>query len=137
MTKIPFLPLRRTGGNDGGGCGSTMERAIASMQGVGEFGLGKHRKGSAVTTKVSRSSIPDSVIREDPTTKYEILYELGKGSYGAVYKARDYRTSEMFAIKVISLSEGVREIRGEIEMLQQGNHPNFILEANKEKSIFG
>lgn len=31
----------------------------------------------------------------------------GKGSYGAVYKARDYRTSEMVAIKVISLSEGV------------------------------
>ena len=31
----------------------------------------------------------------------------GKGSYGAVYKARDIRTSELVAIKVISLSEGV------------------------------
>lgn len=31
----------------------------------------------------------------------------GKGSYGAVYKARDLRTSELVAIKVISLSEGV------------------------------
>ncbi|WJX62787.1 Serine/threonine-protein kinase sik1, variant 2 [Trifolium repens] len=132
--------VRRTGGNDGGGGGSTMERAIASMQGVGEFGLGKQRKGSgssqndegkqhSVTTKVSTSSIPDSVIREDPTTKYELLNELGKGSYGAVYKARDYRTSEMVAIKVISLSEGeegYEEIRGEIEMLQQCNHPNVV-----------
>ncbi|KAJ1400913.1 Protein kinase domain [Sesbania bispinosa] len=119
---------------------STMERAVASMQAVGEFGLGKHRKGSgssqneegkqqSITTKVSSSSIPESVTREDPTTKYELLNELGKGSYGAVYKARDLRTSEMVAIKVISLSEGeegYEEIRGEIEMLQQCNHPNVV-----------
>ncbi|XP_027361671.1 uncharacterized protein LOC113869515 isoform X2 [Abrus precatorius] len=130
--------LRRTSGGSGGG--STMERAVASMQAMGDFGFGKQRKGSgssqndegrqhSITTKVSSSSIPDSVIREDPTTKYELLNELGKGSYGAVYKARDLRTSEMVAIKVISLSEGeegYEEIRGEIEMLQQCNHPNVV-----------
>ncbi|KAG4403216.1 hypothetical protein AAZX31_01G056500 [Glycine max] len=133
--------VRRTSGGSGGlGVGSTMERAVASMQGMGEFGFGKQRKGSgssqndegrhqSITTKVSTSSIPDSVTREDPTTKYELLNELGKGSYGAVYKARDLRTSEMVAIKVISLSEGeegYEEIRGEIEMLQQCNHPNVV-----------
>ena len=31
----------------------------------------------------------------------------GKGSYGVVYKARDIRTLELVAVKVISLSEGV------------------------------
>lgn len=36
-----------------------------------------------------------------------VLRCLGKGSYGAVYKARDLRTSELVAIKVISLCEGV------------------------------
>lgn len=35
------------------------------------------------------------------------FYQTGKGSYGAVYKARDIQTSELVAIKVISLSEGV------------------------------
>lgn len=35
------------------------------------------------------------------------LSNAGKGSYGAVYKARDLKTSELVAIKVISLSEGV------------------------------
>lgn len=37
----------------------------------------------------------------------ECFFRTGKGSYGAVYKARDIRTSELVAIKVISLSEGV------------------------------
>ncbi|CAH1431471.1 unnamed protein product [Lactuca virosa] len=134
--------VRRTSGGSGGM--STMSRAVASMQAVGE-GFGRPRKGSATptsssqdeeggysrkqTSKMSSGSIADSVTREDPSTKYELLHELGKGSYGSVYKARDLKTSEMVAIKVISLSEGeegYEEIRGEIEMLQQCSHPNVV-----------
>ncbi|CAN0896396.1 Serine/threonine-protein kinase 1 [Linum grandiflorum] len=131
--------VRKSGGD--GGTGSTMGRAVASMQGAGSLGFGNQRRRSGslssqgddnrlnLHTKVSASSIPDSVTREDPTIKYELLNELGKGSYGAVYKARDLRTSELVAIKVISLSEGeegYEEIRGEIEMLQQCSHPNVV-----------
>ncbi|XP_058732095.1 serine/threonine-protein kinase 1-like isoform X2 [Vicia villosa] len=64
--------------------------------------------------------------------RFSVGFVAGKGSYGAVYKARDYRTSEMVVVKVISLSEGeeeYEEIRG--EMLSD------ILEAIKERSIFG
>ncbi|CAA0825559.1 Protein kinase superfamily protein [Striga hermonthica] len=131
----------------GGGGGGTMRRAVESMQKVGEVrGLGnmRQRKSSSGggeagggikqlrqqgSGKVSSSSIPDCMTKEDPSTKYELLHELGKGSYGAVYKARDVRTSELVAIKVISLSEGeegYEEIRGEIEMLQQCSHPNVV-----------
>ncbi|KAL6186741.1 hypothetical protein ACLB2K_042860 [Fragaria x ananassa] len=123
--------------NSAGG-NSTMSRAVASMQASGD-GMGRQRKSSAASSsqneearqnmKMSTSSIPESVTREDPTTKYELLNELGKGSYGAVYKARDLKTSEMVAIKVISLSqgeEGYEEICGEIEMLQQCSHPNVV-----------
>lgn len=129
--------VRRSGS---GGGGSTMGKAVASMQASGELGFGKERKGSGLLgeegkqhqqkqSKMSSSSIPESVTREDPTTKYELLNELGKGSYGAVYKARDLRSSELVAIKVISLTEGeegYEEIRGEIEMLQQCSHPNVV-----------
>ncbi|KAK6931352.1 Protein kinase domain, partial [Dillenia turbinata] len=128
--------VRRTGGGD---TGSTMSRAVASMQQVGELGFGKQRRagGSGSSQgeefrqqrKVSSTSIPESVTKEDPTTKYDLLNELGKGSYGAVYKARDIKTSELVAIKVISLcegEEGYEEIRGEIEMLQQCSHPNVV-----------
>ncbi|EMS50568.1 ABC transporter B family member 25 [Triticum urartu] len=59
--------------------------------------------------KASMSSLPDSVTREDPSTKYELLHELGKGSYGAVYKARDLRTQELVAVKIISLTEGTQK----------------------------
>ncbi|KAJ6718403.1 SERINE/THREONINE-PROTEIN KINASE TAO [Salix purpurea] len=129
--------VRRSGS---GGGGSTMGKAVASMQASGELGFGKERKGIGFLgeegkqhrhqqSKMSSSSIPESVTREDPTTKYELLNELGKGSYGAVYKARDLRSSELVAIKVISLTEGeegYEEIRGEIEMLQQCSHPNVV-----------
>ncbi|XP_011075691.1 serine/threonine-protein kinase STE20 [Sesamum indicum] len=138
--------VRRGGGGGGGG---TMRRAVESMQKVGEVGQGRKKKSSGAgggsgggdgsggitqlrqqgSGKVSSSSIPECMTREDPSTKYELLHELGKGSYGAVYKARDMRTSELVAVKVISLSEGeegYEEIRGEIEMLQQCSHPNVV-----------
>ncbi|RAL40137.1 hypothetical protein DM860_008277 [Cuscuta australis] len=128
-------PIKSGSGGTSGS--STMSRAVASMQAVGEIRQSKQRRsGSGWTqeeellgSKISSSSIPESITREDPSTKYELLHELGKGSYGAVYKARDLRTSELVAIKVISLSEGeegYEEIRGEIEMLQQCSHPNVV-----------
>lgn len=83
--------LRRTGGGGGKGMGdSNMGRAVASMQEVGDLGFGNQRKGSGssqgggeegrhlMMTKMSSSSIPESVTREDPTTKYELLNELGR-----------------------------------------------------------
>ncbi|KAI3738626.1 hypothetical protein L2E82_28667 [Cichorium intybus] len=129
--------LRRTSGSSDGM--SKMSRAVASMQAVGE-GFGKPRKGSGTptsssqdeegrhsrmqTSKMSSGSIADSVTREDPSTKYELLHELGtifNYQKRSVYKACDKKPSEMVAIKVISLSEGeegYEEIHGEIEMLQ-------------------
>ena len=49
----------------------------------------------------------------------------GKGSYGSVYKGRDRLTSELVAIKVISLSEGVSEGEGvhvSLTQCSEGRH---------------
>ncbi|KAJ6835344.1 serine/threonine-protein kinase PAK 3 [Iris pallida] len=122
--------VRRTagGGGGGGGFGSPfMSEAVESMRSGG--GREERKQQQQARRKASVSSVPESITKEDPTTKYELLHELGKGSYGAVYKARDIKTSELVAIKVISLSEGEEgydEIQGEIEMLQQCSHPNVV-----------
>ncbi|KAK8657538.1 hypothetical protein V6N13_035769 [Hibiscus sabdariffa] len=130
--------VRSTVRSEREGSGMVVKSAVASM---GELGFGKQKSYTSTTSlqgeenrflqnsRASLSSIPDNVTREDPSTKYELLNELGKGSYGAVYKARDIKTSELVAIKVLSLSEGEQgyeEIRGEIEMLQQCSHPNVV-----------
>ncbi|KAJ4800923.1 Serine/threonine-protein kinase dst1 [Rhynchospora pubera] len=112
--------IRRTGGGFGGGFGSPFVSGVVVDE--GRFAQNSRRRPSV-------SSVPDNVTREDPSTKYELLDELGKGSYGAVYKARDIRTQELVAVKVISLTEGeegYEDIRGEIEMLQQCSHPNVV-----------
>lgn len=83
--------VRRSSGGVGmSDGGSTMSRAVASMQGVGE-GFGKQRRSASSSqqeeeggqsryqmSKMSSSSIPDSLTREDPSTKYDLLHELGK-----------------------------------------------------------
>lgn len=66
---------------------STMGRAVASMQ-ESSFGGKKnrksrpsspssHRRMQQQNSKMSTTSLPDSITREDPTTKYEFLNELG------------------------------------------------------------
>ncbi|CAI5518220.1 unnamed protein product [Closterium sp. Naga37s-1] len=109
------------GEKDGTGSLAAAARSMAEHKDVAP----KAKKGGG--GGVAGSSI--HVSREDPTLKYELLEELGKGSYGSVYKGRDRISSELVAIKVISLAEGeegFEEIRGEIEMLQQCNHPNVV-----------
>lgn len=84
-TRESATVVRRSSG--GASASSTMSRAVASMQASGELGYGKHRRGSGSSqgdearfqaSKISTSSIPESVTREDPSTKYELLNELGK-----------------------------------------------------------
>ncbi|KAK3146037.1 hypothetical protein QOZ80_3BG0260700 [Eleusine coracana subsp. coracana] len=118
---------RESGPEGGGGFGSSFWTPAVEQ-------LEERRQPSPLMQeqlrrKPSVSSVPESITREDPSTKYELLHELGKGSYGAVYKARDLRTQELVAVKIISLTEGeegYEDIRGEIEMLQQCSHPNVV-----------
>lgn len=75
--------------------------------------------------------IADLFFKEDPEKLFNDLREIGHGSFGAVYFARDVRTSEVVAIKKMSYSgkqtnEKWQDIIKEVKFLQRIQHPNSI-----------
>ena len=70
------------------------------------------------------------VLKDDPTQKFELLQQLGQGSYGTVYRAVHYETNEIYAVKIIPLSkseeESFQQIQREIGKLQNCSHPNIV-----------
>ncbi|KAI4878559.1 hypothetical protein NFI96_016744 [Prochilodus magdalenae] len=75
--------------------------------------------------------IAELFFKEDPEKLFIDLREIGHGSFGAVYFARDVRTSEVVAIKKMSYSgkqtnEKWQDIIKEVKFLQRIKHPNSI-----------
>ncbi|KAJ3452918.1 sterile20-like kinase isoform b-related [Anaeramoeba flamelloides] len=68
------------------------------------------------------------ISKADPALLFELVEELGKGSYGSVYKARQKGTGEIVAVKMISLEEdeGLDDIKIEIEILKKCKHKNIV-----------
>ncbi|KAM6175490.1 serine/threonine-protein kinase TAO1 isoform 2-T2 [Erethizon dorsatum] len=75
--------------------------------------------------------IAELFFKEDPEKLFTDLREIGHGSFGAVYFARDVRTNEVVAIKKMSYSgkqstEKWQDIIKEVRFLQRIKHPNSI-----------
>uniref|UniRef100_A0A8C7WVS8 non-specific serine/threonine protein kinase n=1 Tax=Oryzias sinensis TaxID=183150 RepID=A0A8C7WVS8_9TELE len=69
--------------------------------------------------------------KDDPEKLFADLREIGHGSFGAVYFARDVRNNEVVAIKKMSYSgkqtnEKWQDIIKEVKFLQKLRHPNTI-----------
>lgn len=66
--------------------------------------------------------------------RYEKIEMIGEGTYGVVYKAKDIKTGEIYALKKIRLEsedEGIPStaIR-EIALLKELQHPNIVRLVN-------
>uniref|UniRef100_A0A671RYZ1 non-specific serine/threonine protein kinase n=1 Tax=Sinocyclocheilus anshuiensis TaxID=1608454 RepID=A0A671RYZ1_9TELE len=77
------------------------------------------------------AEIAELFFKEDPEKLFTDLREIGHGSFGAVYFARDVRTTEVVAIKKMSYSgkqsnEKWQDIIKEVKFLQRIQHPNSI-----------
>ncbi|XP_074428002.1 serine/threonine-protein kinase TAO2-like, partial [Larus michahellis] len=75
--------------------------------------------------------VAELFFKEDPEKLFGDLREIGHGSFGAVYFARDVRTNEVVAIKKMSYSgkqsnEKWQDIVKEVKFLQKLRHPNTI-----------
>eukprot|EP00667_Euglena_gracilis_P019962 EG_transcript_21479 len=65
----------------------------------------------------------------DPEERYELLEMVGRGAYGAVWKARDTKMESYVAVKLIPFSvadQGLDEVRREIAILKDCQHPNIV-----------
>lgn len=78
----------------------------------------------------------------DPFTKYTKLSEIGKGSYGKVFKVIDNNNNQLRAMKIINKPIHKRydeeKISKEVNILKMVDHPNIIkvLEFYKNNSNF-
>eukprot|EP00047_Mylnosiga_fluctuans_P002871 m.226275 g.226275 ORF g.226275 m.226275 type:complete len:777 (+) comp11404_c0_seq1:48-2378(+) len=64
----------------------------------------------------------------DPEKLFELICQIGSGSYGTVQKARIIKTGKLAAIKLINMEDGedFQDVQNEIAMLEQCKHENIV-----------
>ena len=97
-----------------------------------------HNTGIVMPEKLSRIEIQIPVMQESlitqkfghPDKYYKKIKDLGSGSYGSVYKAKNLIFENVVAIKVIEkVQENMiddLEIKNEINILKSLSHPNIV-----------
>ena len=63
---------------------------------------------------------------EDPEDLFELLEQLGEGSYGQVWKALHKQSGNTVAVKILPISSDIESLRKEIYILKQCKSPYII-----------
>lgn len=68
------------------------------------------------------------ISQRDPEKLFEIISQIGSGSYGSVHKALIKRTGKLAAVKKINMEDGEEysDIENEISMLETCDHENVV-----------
>eukprot|EP00042_Codosiga_hollandica_P049239 m.567264 g.567264 ORF g.567264 m.567264 type:complete len:941 (+) comp57836_c0_seq5:104-2926(+) len=89
-----------------------------------------HRIVMNINPQATATALESPAWGDGNVDRYEIIVQIGEGTYGQVYKARDKRTSELVALKKVRMEhekEGfpITAMR-EIKLLKRLNHPNIV-----------
>ena len=72
--------------------------------------------------------------RQNPIDKYEILREIGSGSYGRVFKVRNKLSNKIYALKKVNLFANRKEnnlyLVNELKILTY-NQSNYLLQSHE------
>ncbi|KAI8803156.1 kinase-like domain-containing protein [Cladochytrium replicatum] len=89
---------------------------------------GKEPRLSTMSESQIMEKLKGIVNKSDPTTLYTKVKKIGQGASGTVYVAKDNRTDERVAIKLMDLSAQPRKelIVNEILVMRESQHPNIV-----------
>lgn len=82
-----------------------------------------------MSVQALQKEVAESAISGTPHSKYDICETLGKGTYGEVVKAKDKRTRQVRAIKIINKEKvhgDMEFLKQEIQNLIQLDHPHVL-----------
>eukprot|EP00668_Euglena_longa_P035708 GGOE01045880.1.p1 GENE.GGOE01045880.1~~GGOE01045880.1.p1 ORF type:complete len:326 (-),score=87.22 GGOE01045880.1:1116-2093(-) len=85
----------------------------------------KERLQQSITASFRGIDVSDG----DPEELFELVEIVGRGAYGAVWKALDRHTASTLALKLIPYGgrdEGLDAVRLEISILRECHHPNIV-----------
>ncbi|GAV56317.1 hypothetical protein ZYGR_0BB00940 [Zygosaccharomyces rouxii] len=130
LPKGPKVSMSRYNNNNNNNNNSHNRNGHHHSQSISNNGSNNNRPANGELRRLeSRKSInPSFLIQKRNTSIYERILQVGEGTYGKVYKARNTVTGRMVALKKLRLEserEGfpITSIR-EIKLLQSFDHPN-------------
>jgi serine/threonine protein kinase len=66
------------------------------------------------------------ISEEDPEELFELLEQLGEGSFGQVYKALHKETGNIVAVKVLPVASDIETLKKEIQILKRCKSPYIV-----------
>lgn len=82
---------------------------------------------SSFSSQTMQRRFRESTVLSSPSELYEMLQEIGEGSYGKVYKARHKLTNLIVAVKVIPIDNDLEELNKEITALKKVKDSNYVI----------
>lgn len=60
--------------------------------------------------------------------KYNFMEELGSGTFGIIYRAKEIKTNKIFAVKIINVGaeSDKKNVMREIEVMKKLQHPKIL-----------